>query len=401
MKIIGIDEEDGNENEAKKKVLNHKKIIITIAVVLIVLFLIVFYCIYLGNRDFREFTDKYFFMKNVTENNLVSIALEEGEDNYVYGYDKYVSILSQNKLVGYNKLGNKEYELKVEITNPISDSNGRFLILGEKEGKKIYLISGNSVAWENQLEGNISRVSVNKNGYVSVILTGTTYKSIIQTFDNNGKELFKTYLSSSVAMDSDISSDNRYLSFAEVSTNGTLVQTIIKTISIQKAQERPSESIIHTISAPSDKVPLNLKYQDSNKLICMFNDSIELIKDDELESLMTLEESGKKITYGGAELNNSIFRVIEKNNFLSSETTIEIQNTGNGANSLYVLDGTAKEVYSHDGTIALNLGTEVHFVGTNGWLLKKYTSNQEVKRIVINNDFAGVIYKNKIEIVDL
>ena len=397
MKIIGIDEED----EVKKKVLNHKKIVITVAIAVIVLTLIVLCCIYLGNREFREFADKYFFMKNVTENNLVSITLEEGEDNYVYAYDKYVSVLSQNKLVGYNKLGNKEYELKVEVTSPISDSNGRFLIIGEKEGKKIYLVSGNSLAWENQLEGNISRVSVNKNGYVSVILSGTTYKSIIQTFDNNGKELFKTYLSSSIAVDSDISSDNRYLSFAEVSTNGTLVQTIIKTISIQTAQERPSESIVHKAIAPSDKIPLNLKYQDSNKLICMFNDSIELIKDDEYQNIMELIENGKKITYGGAELNNSIFRVIEKNNFLSSETTVEIKNSGSGQESIYILDGTAKEVYSHDGTIALNLGTEVHFVGTNGWLLKKYTSNQEVKRIVINNDFAGVIYKNKIEIVDL
>ena len=399
MKIIGIDEED--EDEAKKKVLNHKKIIITIAIVIISLIFIILTCIYLGNRQFREFADKYILMKNVTENNLVSITLEEGEDTYIYSYDKYVSILNQNKLIGYNKFGNKEYELKVEVASPISDSNGRFLIIGEKEGKKIYLVSGNNLLWENQLEGNISRVSVNKNGYVSVILTGTTYKSIIQTFDNNGKELFKTYLSSSVAMDSDISSDNRYLSFAEVSTNGTLVQTLVKTISIQKAQEVPSESIIHSVVLPGDKIPLNLKYQDSNKLICMFNNSIDLIKDNENQEIMDLEEDGKKITYGGAELNNSIFRVVEKNNFLSSETTIEIQNTGNNQTSIYVLDGTGKEIYSHDNTIALNLGTEVHFVGTNGWLLKKYTSNQEIKKIVLNNDFASIIYKNKIEIVDL
>ena len=397
MKIIGIDE----EQEVKKRVLNHKKIVITVAAVVITLALIVFYCIYLGNRGFREFTDKYIFMKNVTENNLVSIALEEGENNYVYGYDKYISVLSQNKLVGYNKLGNKEYELKVEVSSPIVDSNGRFLLIGEKESRRLYLISGNNIAWENQLEGNIARVSVNKNGYVSVILTGTTYKSIIQIFDNNGKELFKTYLSSTIAMDTDISSDNKYLSFAEVGTNGTLVQTIIKTISIQKAQEVPSESIIHTVTIPGDKVPLNLKYQDGNRLICMFNNSIDLIKDDSYEELYNLEENGKKITYAGSELNDSIFRVIEKNNLLSSETTIEILNTGNKQSSIYVLDGTAKEVYCNNNTIALNLGTEVHFVGTNGWLMKKYISNQDVKKIVSNGDFAGVIYKNKIEIVDL
>lgn len=89
-----------------------------------------------------------------------------------------------------------------------------------------------------RFKGNISRINVNKNGYVSVIITGTTYKSIIQTFDSQGNEMFKTYLSNSIAMDSDISSDNKYMSFAEISTNGTTVQSRIKTVSIQKAKRK-------------------------------------------------------------------------------------------------------------------------------------------------------------------
>ena len=34
------------------------------------------------------------------------------------------------------------------------------------------------------------------------------------------KELFKTYLSSTVAVDSSISEDNKYMSFGEVNTSG-------------------------------------------------------------------------------------------------------------------------------------------------------------------------------------
>ena len=51
--------------------------------------------------------------------------------------------------------------------------------------------------------------------------------------------------------------------------------------------------------------------------------------------------------------------------------------------------------------IALNLGSEIHFVDTNGWLIKKYTSNQEVRKIVISNEVAGIIYRNKIELIKL
>ena len=397
MKIIGIDDE-----EEKKKEINHKKIVITIIITIIGLTALILFCIYMGNRDFREFTDKYIFMKNVTENNLVSIPIEEGESNNVFSYDKYLSILKQNTLFGYNNSGKLEYELKVEISNPIVDTNNRFLLIAEKEGKKIYLIAGNNIVWENQLDGNISKISVNKNGYVSVILTGTTYKSIIQTFDSNGKELFKTYLNS-MALDSDISNDNKNLSFVEVSTNGTLAQATIETISIPKAKEQDtsSKSILYKINAKSDKVPLNLKYQDANKLVCMFNDSIDLIKSDGDDELLSLSENGKKITYGGIELNSDVFRVTEKNSLLSSETTVEIINTSSKSTSMYVFEGTIKEAFGYNSVIALNLGTEVHFIGTNGWLLKKYTSHQEIKKIVVNGEFAGIIYRDKIEIVNL
>ena len=396
MKIIGIDEEE----DIKKKI-NHKKIIIIVTASVLLLAVIILFCLYMGNRHFREFTDKYILMKNVTENNLVSIQLDETENNNIYTYDKYISIFSKNALVGYNKYGNKEYELKVEISNPIVDTNNRFLLIGDKDGKKLYLIAGNSIVWENTLDGQISKVSVNKNGYVSVILTGTTYKSIIQTFDNNGKELFKTYLNS-VAVDSDISGDNKLLSFSEVSTNGTLAQTTIETISISKAKEQDtsSESILYKVKAKNNKVPLNLKYQDGKRLVCMYNDSIDLINNDSSEELFNLQEQGKKITYASSELNSNIFRVIEKNNLLSTETTVEILNTGNKSTNMYVLDGTIKEVYCYDSTIALNMGREVHFIGTNGWLIKKYNSNQEIKKIVLNSDFAGIIYRDKIEIVD-
>ena len=55
--------------------------------------------------------------------------------------------------------------------------------------------------------------------------------------------------------------DNKYLSFAEVNTDGTLINTNIKTISIQKAKENPSESIVSNISAPNNSLLINMNYQ--------------------------------------------------------------------------------------------------------------------------------------------
>ena len=396
MKIIGIDDQ-----EEKIKELNRKKVLITTIISILLIALIIIVCVYMANKTFRDLIDKYVLMKNVTENNVTSISIDESESNYVFAYDKYICVFNQNTLTAYNSSGKKEYELKVEISNPIIDTNNRFLLIAEKQKQKIYLISGSNIIWENELEGNISRVSVNKNGYASVILTGTTYKSIIETFDNTGKEMFKTYLSSSIAMDSDISYDNKYLSFAEVSTEGTVLQSMIKTISIQKAKETPSESIISSITSPSGSTIINLKYQDGNKIVCMYDDSICSIENGETQELFNLEEEGQKISFADIELNNFAFRIIEKSVLLSTDSTVELINTSSKKVNLYTLDSVVKEVYTYDDVVALNLGSEVHFIGTNGWLIKKYTSSQEVRNIVINSNFAGIVYRDKIEIIEL
>jgi hypothetical protein len=398
MKVIGI--EEGRE---KIKKINKKKLTVLIIISVLILTAIILFCVYMGNKTFRDFMDKYVLMKNVTENNLNSITLEEPENIQVYAYDKYISVFSQNKLVGYNSNGKKEYELSVEITNPIIDTNNRFLLIAEKEKQRIYLISGNNIVWQKDLEGNISRINVNKNGYVSVIITGTTYKSIIQTFDSQGNEMFKTYLSNSIAMDSDISSDNKYMSFAEISTNGTTVQSRIKTVSIQKAKEKEASSdpIISNIASPTDSVALSIKYQDSNRLVCMYDDSIHILQNGADEELLKLKEDGQKVVFGDIKLNNFVVRILEKSVLLSTQSTVEFVNVGSKKTNIYTIDSVVKEIYVNNNYIALNLGSEVYFVGTNGWLNKKYTSSQEVRKVVINNECAGIVYRDKIEIINL
>ena len=396
MKIIGID-----DSEEKTKKLNMKKLRIAIIIATIILIFIVLFCIYLGNKNFRDFMDKYVLMKNVTENNVVAISLDDTENNNIYTYDKYICVFKNNTLTGYNSSANKEYELTVKLTNPIVDINNRFLLIAEENGQKIYLISGNNILWEKELEGNISKISVNKNGYVSVILTGTTYKSIIQTFDNNGNELFKTFISYTIAMDSDISNDNKYLSFVEINTSGTVIQSTVKTISMQKAKDNPSEAIIYTSTPLNDSVAISLKYQDSNKLVCMYDNSIHVINNGTDEEILNLNESGKKISFSDIRLNNFAFRVIEKNILLSTQSTVEIVNSSSKKSNIYTVDSVIKEVYCYNNVIALNLGSEVHFIGTNGWLIKKYISNQEVRKIVMNTDFAAVVYRDKVEIINL
>ena len=74
--------------------------------------------------------------------------------------------------------------------------------------------------------------------------------------------MFNTYLSSTRAVDVSISNDNKYLAIAEVDTSGTMIQSSIKVISIDKASTDPTNSLENTYKGEENKLITNIKYQN-------------------------------------------------------------------------------------------------------------------------------------------
>ena len=209
-----------------------KKKILIILTSIFVLLVIVIVSLYIANSAVREWMDIYIFRKNVIQEDLPTILLEN-ENSNIYAYDNHIVVLQDNKLIIYNTSGKEERTINVSITTPIFKSCGKYLILAEKNGKNVYLIYNTELQWQKSMEGNVSKVAVNKNGSVGVVLTGTTHKSVIVMYGLTGTEEFKTYLASTVAIDLSISEDSRFLSFAEINTSGTTISSAIKTVSVE------------------------------------------------------------------------------------------------------------------------------------------------------------------------
>ena len=60
-----------------------------------------------------------------------------------------------------------------------------------------------------------------------------------------------------------------------------------------------------------------------------------------------------------------------------------------------------KSLYCNNDIIAVNMGNEIEFINHNAWVLKSFSSKQSFKDIVLGNNVAGVIYKDRIEIISL
>lgn len=381
------------------KNLNTKKIVLTIVVILLIIAIAIFSAMYISNEYVRNFFDQYLFRKNITQENLPTIEINSGNIGEIFVYDKYIALLDKNILKTYSAYGKKEFEFDVNISQPISDNKNRFLCIAEKSGQKIYLISGQNILWQKDIEGEIDRINVNKNGYVSVVVSGTGYKTIVITFNPEGKELFKTYLSTTTSVAVDISNDNRYLAIAEVNATGSMVQSNIKVISVDKAQSDPTNAIEYMYSANPNELITNIRYQDKNKLICMYDDSIHMIQNNSDEKLIDLSE--KKDIFADIKLKDNVIKISEKASGLFSEVQAQITNINTRKEKIYSVTGVPKTIMVYENVIAINLGTEIHFIDCNGWLIKKYTSHQEIKDIVIGSNIAVIVYKDKIEIINL
>ncbi len=386
------------EPEIKK--VNKKKIIITAIIIVVVILAIIIMCIYYYNKPAREWIDKTIFRKEVMQDKVAIIDLNEGQTSNIYAFNQHIGVLNKNQFMIYGNNGNEEKSLEIQISNPIFNSANRFLAIAEKNGKKVYLITDKEITWETEIEGSISQIHVNKNGYVAIVITGTSYKTVISMYDPQGKEMFKTYLSSTRTADISISNDNKYLAIAEVDTSGTMIQSSIKIISIEKAKSDPTNSLENTYKGENDKLITNIKYQDKDNLVCMYTDSIHVIENGQDNTIMN--DENKKMIFQSIALTNHAIKIEEKSSGLfTADSLVNIINTQNKNTKECIVDSVAKEIYTYGNIIALNLGTQIEFINTDGWLVKRYIANQEITNVVVSDNVAGIIYRDKIEIVNL
>ena len=302
------------------KYLRRKKIIIMTSIAGILLLFLLFFVF---NNNFRNFVTIYIFRKQVSADNVATIELAEGEDSFSYAYDKYIVVLNKNILYTYNTSGNVVSKNDVTISSPLFASNNRFLAIAENNGSDLYLVSGNNIIWQGSVDGKITKINVNNNGYISVIISGTSYQSIIISYDAKGKELFKTYLSNTIAIDTDISTDNKYLSVAEIDYSGSLIKSMIKTISIDKAISDPTNSVIYTYTDEENRLITSIKYQNKTSLLCMYHNAISLL-DINQKKQTSLSQFGNTESFSDIHLKNHFVTTESISSGFTSKTNINI-----------------------------------------------------------------------------
>ncbi len=379
---------------------NIRKLIIFLCFLAVILAIVVLIFVYMYNLRFRTWCDNHILIKNISEDSTKTIDIEEDENVQIYAYDKYLCILRKKVLEFYNKTGSKVGSIELDINKVEFASAGSYLAISEDGGQKFYLINGREKVFENQVEGTINQINVSEAGYVSIVMSNSNYKSIIDVYDRSGTEIFKTNLVSSRVVDVSISQDSKYLAIAEVNISGVVIQSNIQVVSIELAKSDPKNAILYKYDAPKDKLILSVRYQKNDNLICMYNDSIEILKDE--QSSQILDAKNKSISFMTIDMKDKVVSLEEKSTGdYNSETCVNIINPANLKVRQYVTNDVAKSIKTSEDKIAINFGTELHIINKNGILLKKYISNSEVNDIVMTKNIVGIIYRDRIQIIKI
>lgn len=388
---------EGLQNQRKGRL---RKAVVFVIILLILIAILVLIRIYFLNVKFRNWCDENVLRKEILQADTKYIELDGDENTQVYAYDKYICVFRKKTLEFYNKVGTKVDQIELDMNKAVFTSAGRYMAICEENGQKFYLICGKDKIFENEVEGDISHINVSRSGYVSVVISNASYKSIVDVYDRSGKEIFKTNLVTSRVVDVSISQDSKYLAIAEVDLSGIIISSKIQIVSMELAQTNPQEAMLYKYEALTDKLIMNIEYQEQNRLICLYNDSIEVLQDKTSTSLIKLEE--QKLAFMTIELNNRIalLEEVSTGNY-TADTKVRIVNPVTLKEKEYISKDVAKAINTSENKIAINFGTELHIISKNGILLKKYISEVEINDIVMAEGIVGIVYKDKIQIINL
>ena len=380
-------------NERRK---NRKVIKFTI-ITLIAIIILVFIALYMANKSFNLFIDTYILKKRISENDANSLTIDTDNLSLIYAYDKSLVVYSDGSINFYNTDAKQTGNIEMTLSKPIADSEDKYLALADYGLQKVCLIKSNSLVWQKDIEGKISKVSVNKQGYVAVSVTGTTYESIVMLFNENGDLLFSKYLSTYV-IDVDISDDSKYIAIAEVDNSTILPVTKIEMVSVGLASTSSENATINTYEAESNKLLTGMNFQSKNVLVCSFEDYVLKMTDSSSDRLY---EFSDLTAYLEVDSRKGFVRIDkEESSVFKSDYRLKITNENN-SEKVYIIEGSIKSLVCKDNKIALNLGKEVQFIDNNGWLVKKFIGNQEVKSVLVSNKIGIIVFKDKISIVNL
>ncbi len=340
-----------------------------------------------------KFLEKY--IVNLFEKDEDKIYLELNFDlsqkPKISVYNGNIAQCSKDVLKIYNRYGKLQNSFNVNFTStPILSSEGRYLVVSSIDGNRFLLFDGVNKKWERKLEGNIINISVNKNGFVTVVHKAEDILSKVVVYNSKGEEYFVKGKAQNYIVSAKMAKDDRQLILNCMDASGVRLNSIFEFIDVKGKS-------VQTVSSYEDKIFMDGKFiKDNNfvtltdKEIMYYNSNHNILWEKSLNRKVYCFDvcDDRYIVLGMAsdKIQDGLF---------SDKTELKIFNTkGNEVKTLKI-DNIIKGISVYGDVIALNLGKEIALYTCKGKHIKSLTSKLEVEKAeLVNKSTVVLLTKN-------
>ncbi len=273
-------EEQERRDRRKKNLARFTVIFMSVVLVLVFLYYICFlsgWSYYNKGEDF------------VIEENIIKTVEKTSEKELVSKEYRDLSLVFENgKLTAYNISGKARWSLDVQVTNPILEVSGKYVLLAERSGKNVYIIKDGKIMLEYQTEYIISTADINKKGTVITVTDDNNYKNRVSVRKSSGKEIFVWHSATSYVVDAAIS-DNQE----------TVMLTTLATYTKQDGKKEYTSGV-KTFSIKEGKEISNKEFEDSIAVSVFYaKNGYIVISDKEAVKYDNKGDHPKKYTFNG------------------------------------------------------------------------------------------------------
>lgn len=287
-------------------------------------------------------------------------------------------VINKNGISEYTSTKNPVWVKDMNISNPIIDANNNRFVIAESGGKKIMSFQNRTMLWDLELQNEIKKVVINKDGYVGVVFSQVGYKSGFLFLDPSGKEIFRKIFANTNLVDVDISpkGDKVAMIEADVSTS-----TINSAISFMSSNGQVVYSEIE-----DDVLMSGIRFVDNSNVFAV-GDS-RLVKIDKNYERTVFDDFSEKIV-SGINLENE-GKIIEtyraSGSIFANKSTIDILNVNNKKTGTGEVAGVVKAIESSGKTIAVILADRVDFFDVSGKYLNTLNISGKYKSLKLYNN---------------
>ena len=179
---------------------------------------------------------------------------------------------------------------------------------------------------------------------------------------------------------------------------GTSIQSNVKIVSFEKVEVDAYNSIIYNKPSETGRLMIGIKYNNNGELICMYEDGITKIQNQKEE---VIENYSNNTLFANIDMNGKMVTIDSNQNEDETSSLLRMKNENGTDEKNYSINGIPKELKVGKNKIAVNTGMQAYFINQQGLLIKSYESKQEIKEIILGNHLAAIVYKNKVNIIEI